>query len=51
MKVELFIDVPLTLARRLNKAALRGRGVRIDGANWPKARAYCSRSCGWTEAV
>ncbi len=45
IKVELFLDIPASLSHRLNKKALRGRSVRVDGANWPKAYTYCEK-CG-----
>jgi hypothetical protein len=45
VNVELFLDIPLSLHRRLNKKALRSRDVRIGGANWPKAYTYCEK-CG-----
>jgi hypothetical protein len=33
-KVELFLDIPLSISHRLNKQALRSREVKIEGANW-----------------
>jgi len=45
MKVELFLDIPIKLAHRLNKKVLRRKSVKIDGANWPKAITYCAK-CG-----
>ncbi len=45
IKVELFLDIPTTLERRLNKTTLRRQDVEIDGANWPKSYVYCRR-CG-----
>ncbi len=45
MKVELLLDIPIRLHRRLNKKRLRVKDVRIDGANWEKALIYCTK-CG-----
>lgn len=45
IKVELFLDIPEELFHRLAKKRLRSREVRVEGANWPKSYAYCSK-CG-----
>jgi hypothetical protein len=45
VKVELFLDIPLELSHRINKKAIARADVRIEGANWPKARTYCAK-CG-----
>ena len=46
MKVNLFLDIPTTLERRLSKGALRTRDVRVEGAGWDRALYYCN-ACGW----
>jgi hypothetical protein len=45
VKVELFLDIPLSMRNRLNKGNLRKRDVRVEGANWPTAYTYCAK-CG-----
>lgn len=45
IKVELFLDISVAQFHSLSKEALRSKDVRIEGANWPKAYAYCAR-CG-----
>ncbi len=45
VKVELFLDIPLNLRHQLSKKNLRSKLVQVDGANWPKATAYCAK-CG-----
>jgi hypothetical protein len=50
MKVELFLDIPVSLNHGLNKTTLRSKSVRLDGANWPKAYTYCEK-CGAMPAV
>jgi hypothetical protein len=45
VKVELCLDIPRKLIRKLNKKTLRSKDVQIDGAFWQKMTLYCRR-CG-----
>jgi len=45
IKVELFLDIPANLFKRLSKKNLRSKSVQIDGARWPECYLYCAR-CG-----
>lgn len=47
VKVELFLDIPFSLAHRLSKENLRLKDVKVEGANWPKEMLYCTHpGCG-----
>ena len=50
IKVELFLDIPFSLAHQLSKKNLRSRDVVLEGANWPREYLYCSEcgECGRT---
>jgi hypothetical protein len=48
LKVNLFLDIPLSLESRLNKRALKSARVRVEGAGWPSALLYCAM-CGRME--
>lgn len=48
MKVNLFLDIPLSLYAGLSKRALRQKDVNVDGAGWPTSLIYCTK-CGWME--
>lgn len=49
-KVELFLDIDMRVYRRLSKKTLRTKFVRVEGANWPTASFYCTRTeCGYAE--
>jgi len=45
ISVNLSLDIPCSLYANLCKQRLRSAEVKIHGANWSKARFYCS--CGW----
>jgi uncharacterized protein YbaR (Trm112 family) len=41
VKVEKFLDIPVSLYGKLSKQAMRSKDVRSEGTNWPKASLYC----------
>ncbi len=45
IKVELFLDIPLSMEHRLSKKNIASKEVKVDGANWPKQMIYCEK-CG-----
>lgn len=45
IKVSLFLDIPARLTHQLAKKRLRSKDVKVDGADWPRARSYCA-TCG-----
>src|SRR5574342_102061 len=48
MKVNLFLDIPASLERKLSKKALRTKQVIVDGAGWDTVLYYCENSkCGY----
>jgi len=42
VKVNLFLDIDVSLAHGLSKTVLRSKKVAIDGADWPNAVTYCT---------
>jgi len=47
VKVNLYLDIPLSLMNRLSKRNLRSRDVKVEGANWPEELLYCTNhKCG-----
>jgi hypothetical protein len=46
-QVELFIEIPFTNMRGVNKAVLRQSNVQILGANWQRATTHCSKCGVW----